>query len=719
MRAWALVFLTGCIVVNEDADGDGAVGIGDCDPHDATRYVGAPELCNGVDDDCDGEVDEEPGAANGVAWYFDRDRDGFGDPNTVVHACSAGTDWVDNADDCDDTTAEVGAERQFWPDADIDGWGDAGAEPVVQCNAPEGAYAPRDGDCDDADPSVRPNADEDCNGVDDDCDGTIDEGALSTFFRDADADGFGDAAAPVAACAPPDGTVEDARDCDDTDAAVFPDAPRFCNDGIDNACDAAAGVDPATRPCVDRLDTAARILGSVGSAQLGYAVAPARDLFGAGEDGLLVSAIGWSDPASGDQRGAAWLIPVSGLDLGAGAPFDGRVDEVGVALTGAQTFDQAGSGIAAPGDMDGDGCPEIAVGAHLFDEGLNNVGAVFLVDGCAVAEMPGGSLDLGEHPVLTGDFTADWIGGQLAPAGDVDGDGLPDLLAGGAGMANGTDGNAGGVVLLFGDASLAPVSAADVVPDGRGALFLGPEGEGAGVGLALASADLDGDGLSDVVAGAWKMRSERGAVFLVSGSDAAGERSLGDAATATLEGASANGAFGASVARLLDSDGDGRDELAVSAPTDSELGAYLGGAVLVFSAPAAGLAGMDGWTPVDADATLLSATAWARLGLKLAADGDVDGDGRGDIAASGAPDSTGSYKVVDVFLGPFAGTIEDTDARAQIIGEEMFANHGGSLGFVRGTTHDAVVVGAPQHDNDAGEILEDAGAVMIVDGFGL
>ena len=100
----------------------------------------------------------------------------------------------------------------------------------------DGDGVPAGEDCDDADPTVRPGAEEQCNGVDDDCDGDTDEGVMSTFHVDADGDGFGDREQPVEACDPPTGTVSDASDCDDGDPAVHPEADEVCNE-IDDDCD--------------------------------------------------------------------------------------------------------------------------------------------------------------------------------------------------------------------------------------------------------------------------------------------------------------------------------------------------------------------------------------------------------------------------------------------------------------------------------------------------
>ena len=163
----------------------------DCDDNNAAVSPGEPEICDRVDQDCDGLVVEELA----VTWYEDQDGDGYGDPDEVVFDCVAYVGQVSEA-----------------------------------------------GDCDDQDRSVHPGATEQCNGVDDDCDGGIDEGLLSDRFEDADWDGYGGERLPGCDVGL-DGVSLDG-DCDDADPTVHPNAPEI-TPGVDNDCD---GVDDNTLP---------------------------------------------------------------------------------------------------------------------------------------------------------------------------------------------------------------------------------------------------------------------------------------------------------------------------------------------------------------------------------------------------------------------------------------------------------------------------------------
>ena len=233
----------------------GAVSTGtDCDDTDAAIYAGATETCDGVDEDCDGVVDD--GLA-GTVYYADDDADGYGDPAAGVSACSAPAGHVSSATDCDDLDAAVnpaatevcdaadndcdgltdeGLSSTWYADSDADGYGDPGSA-TAACTDPAG-YVVGSSDCDDTDAAINPGATELCNGVDDDCDATVDEGLSGRYYADDDVDGYGDASDSATDCTAPAGYVSDATDCDDATFTTHPGATELCN-GVDDDCDGA------------------------------------------------------------------------------------------------------------------------------------------------------------------------------------------------------------------------------------------------------------------------------------------------------------------------------------------------------------------------------------------------------------------------------------------------------------------------------------------------
>ena len=125
----------------------------------------------------------------------------------------------------------------LYRDLDGDGFGSAEFGTITSC-VPVPGFVGDGTDCNDTNAETYPGAEEICNEVDDDCDGEIDEGVLLTYWRDMDADGFGDAQSDgVLACLPPAGYVANSVDCNDGDASVNPGATEICLDGVDNDCD--------------------------------------------------------------------------------------------------------------------------------------------------------------------------------------------------------------------------------------------------------------------------------------------------------------------------------------------------------------------------------------------------------------------------------------------------------------------------------------------------
>ncbi len=224
-----------------DEDADGSTADLDCNDADASIFPGAPELCNGADEDCDGVVDNDAPADN--TWYEDGDGDGYGAESRTTQSClqpegyaplfgdcddfeynsnPGATEHCDGADnDCDgDQDEEAVDALPAYVDHDGDGFGEEEAE--LLCDLPSG-YADRSGDCDDRDAQVSPDATEACNGLDDNCDGSTDgSDAIDAlkWYADTDGDSLGDAANTRMACSQPSGYVTNTNDCDDGTVSI-------------------------------------------------------------------------------------------------------------------------------------------------------------------------------------------------------------------------------------------------------------------------------------------------------------------------------------------------------------------------------------------------------------------------------------------------------------------------------------------------------------------
>jgi hypothetical protein len=391
-----VIVAAGC---GKDVDLDGFVD-DDCAPSDGNVYPGAPEACNAVDDDCDGFVDE---GVTTLAWW-DRDGDGYGDDAFVSRVC------------------------ELPEDAALQG-----------------------GDCDDLDALVSPGVAELCDGRDEDCDGTPDDGVELTWYADADGDGRGDPATTAAACAAPAGFVGTADDCDDDDPYAWTDRDEQCDDR-DNDCDGQIDEDVQDQRFFADADGD------------GYGDPDAPVLSCSLEAGMVANADDCDDgdaavsPAAVETRG-------DGLD----EDCDGYVDEHGVP-DAYPTLDDA-LAAAAPGEV-----VQLGAGYWSLNVDLTGRGITFAGEGCDATVVHGSNLasvvvaDSGavENMTLAGGFAEQ--GGGLLVNGDLS---VYNLCV----DSNASSGAGGGVAVLLGvlvadDLLVARNEAATV----GGGLYVGPYG---------------------------------------------------------------------------------------------------------------------------------------------------------------------------------------------------------------------------------------------------
>ncbi len=268
---------------------------------------------------CTAEPKDDTGVDTGP--FSDADEDGWAthrdcnDHDASIHPeAEEICDGVDN--DCDEAVDED-VKVTVWADADGDGYGDPHSSGLA-CGAGDG-WVDDQQDCDDGDPRAHPGAQEICNRRDDDCDGAVDEEPIDgqPFHVDADGDGYGDPAATAIACAPGQGLVDNALDCHDDDPAAFPgsEAWEHPEDGVDQDCDGFDG---------------------------------SRDLDG---DGLC-------DLVFASYRDEDTWLQQSPVYFG---------NEEGFSEEHATWLDTAGALGMLARDLDGDGRPELVMGAYYDD----------------------------------------------------------------------------------------------------------------------------------------------------------------------------------------------------------------------------------------------------------------------------------------------------------------------------------------------------------------
>jgi len=444
---------------------------------------------------------------------------------------------------------------------------------LLACTSPDPTDTPDDSEATTVDSPVDSedpcDAEEICNNADDDCDGSVDEGTQLTGYADADSDGFGDPDVAETACELPEGYVSDNTDCDDENEAVHPDAEEICNDSIDNNCDESgepcgwsetATVEHASIVITGEAETGfaetavlapgALVVGSPSYDGMGRFSVFATDLRGelstddahfsvtstqAGElfasslasmgdlDGDGSPTIAAGAPGRSGSEGAVYLVELSGVG-------DVETNWAEAVVSGSAGQSQAGTALASA-DFDGDGTPDLAVGAPRFGTGTDRKGAAYILHG------PISTTGLASSDArLQGTNGA--RAGQSLAAGDVTGDGIGDLLVGAYWDSTQAE-KAGAVYIVEG-----PAEGNEDLADMAGQL-LGPHNAAMAGTTVVALGDANGDGYGDVAVGIPGMDRDAdvdvGAVVMVYG-PVTSTGQLGD--FGRIEGASAYDAVG-------------------------------------------------------------------------------------------------------------------------------------------------------------------------------
>ena len=442
--------------------------------------------------------------------------------------------------------------------------------------------------------------------------------------------------------------------------------------------------------------------------RFGVSVTPIGDLDGDGVTDLAVGAN--RDDDGGLDRGAVHIMFMN---------TDGTVDstvEINSSTANGPTLsnsDYFGISVASIGDLDGDGVTDLAVGAHLDNDGGSDRGAVHIMfmnaDGTVDSTVEIND-STANGPTLSND---DYFGASVTPIGDLDGDGVTDLAVG-AYQDDGDGGSDRGAVhIMFMNADGTVDSTVEI----NDSTANGPTLSNIDYfGFSVASiGDLDGDGVTDLAVGAFlddDGGSGRGAVHIIFINDmrTAGNGSVDS--TVEINDSTANGPtlsnndrFGVSVTPIGDLDGDGVTDLAVGASRDNEGGRDHGAVHIMF---------MNADGTVDSTVEINDSTANGPtlsnddyFGISVASIGDLDGDGVTDLAvgAYGDDDRGSSRGAVHIMFmntnGTVNSTVEINDSTAngpRLSSSDYFGFSVASIGDLDGDGVTDLAVGAYQDD---------------------
>ncbi len=389
---------------------------------------------------------------------------------------------------------------------------------------------------------------------------------------------------------------------------------------------------------------ASTLIGLTAGDKFGFSVASAGDVNGDGYSDVIIGANGRST-----NTGAAYLF------LGSGA---GLATSPATTLSGVSNPDSFGSSVASAGDVNGDSYSDVIIGANGRS---SNTGAAYVFLGSS------GGLSSVIATTLNGLTPGDKFGFSVACAGDVNGDGFSDVIAGAYGVSSAK----GAAYLYLGTGS----GLSSTISTTLNGISTGDQ-----FGYSVSSAgDVNGDGYSDVIAGAIGVSSGKGAAYLYLGAGSG----LSSTISATLNGISTGDQFGISVTCAGDINGDGYSDALVGA----EVVSTSTGAAYLFQGSTTGL-------PSSPSITRSGLTISCSFGFSLSSSGDINGDGYSDIVI-GAPNLSVNTGAAYTYHGSPDGL--KTTSNWQVLEAQAGANYGlsvASAGDVNSDGYSDVLVGA-------------------------
>ena len=417
--------------------------------------------------------------------------------------------------------------------------------------------------------------------------------------------------------------------------------------------------------------------------------------------------------AASDPFAADFSVPGEPIDL---------LTDANVRIDGAAANDFSGSPVSSAGDVNGDGRDDVIVGASYADNNdRRDSGSAYVIYGSAsLTTLDLVSLGKREGFRIDGGAVSDYAGGSASAAGDVNGDGLDDVIVGAMGADNNRRSQSGSVYVIYGKRLNLTVKLANIgVRNSKRGFRIDGAAAGDYSGRSVSDAgDVNGDGRDDVILGAYSTdnngRPYSGSAYIIYGSVSPTTIDLNDLDSDEgfrIDGAAMDDYAGYSVSNAGDVNGDGRDDVILGAYRTRNNGrVYSGSAYVIFGSASSAtidlndLGSEDGFR-IDGAATEDNA------GMSVSGAGDVNGDGRDDVivGATGADNNgrTNSGSAYFIFGSASVANIDLYDLGSEegfrIDGAASYDNAGISVSAARdqnGDGRDDLFVGAYKAGNN-------------------